>query len=63
MTDFFAIFRDNRLSLLFKWSPNLCVRAVSLIRLPWSIDHFLSLDVLRKVAVSTNHVKCDTGFS
>ena len=53
MTDFFSIFRDNRLSLLFKESPNLCFRAVTLIRLPSSIDHFLSSGVFRKLAVST----------
>ena len=59
MTDFFAIFRNNRLSLLFKWSPNLCVRAVTLIRFPWSIVSVLNSGVYRKSDVSFNHVSCD----
>ena len=59
MTDFFAIFRDNCLSALQVESQS--VRSSSLALQVSLIDRpFLSLDVIRKVAVSTNHVKCDT---
>ena len=55
MTDFVAIFRDNHLSLLFKWSPNLCTRVVSLMRFPDPS----SSGVFRKLAVGSVRVSCD----
>ena len=60
MTNFLAMICENHLSLFFKYSPNLCIWAISLLRFPWSIDHFLSLGVFRKLAVSTVRVSCDT---
>ena len=38
---------------------NLCARTISLLRFPWSIDHFLSLGVFRKLAVNTVRVSRD----
>ena len=61
MTDFFAIFRDE-LSVFALQAESSSVRSSCFAHQVALIDRPFSqlFDVFRKVAVSTNHVKCDT---
>ena len=60
MTNFLAILCDNHLSLFIQQGPNLCIGAFFSHRFPCSIDHFPSLGVFGKLAVSTVRFSRDT---
>ena len=62
MRNFLTIFSDNRFSLCIQHSPNLCVRAFTLLsdhvfhRFPLLVDHSFSMSDYRKLILSTFHV-------
>ena len=59
MTKFLALLCDSHLSLFIRQGHNLCIWATYSHRFPCSIDHFLSLGVFIKLAVSTVRVSRD----
>ena len=56
MTNFLAVFCDNRFSLLIKQGPNLCTGTAFSHGFLRSIDHFFSLGDCTKLIVSTVRV-------